>query len=95
MLRSLDQRQWAEWIAANNVGLDLDEWNYAGTIAATIHNEFERMRSILTNTDLKQDDLHDPVDYMPSKYQPDTTDQPEEDTESIDRFHNRVRQIYG
>lgn len=66
MLSQLEPWELVEmWAAKEAVPLD-DGWRQAGTIAAAVHNEFERYcAGKAGKTEVDEDRLHNPTHYIP------------------------------
>ena len=70
MLDELTPEQFLEWSVADRIGvLDGDEWGRMGTLAAVIHNEFARVRAMISKQ-RNVKDFHTPSDYMPDEMKP-------------------------
>ena len=65
MLEEITPSQFAEWIAALNLGIDPDEWHRTGSIAETIHNSvWQAVYSFSTKT------MPSSLYQLPSTYDP-------------------------
>jgi len=69
MLDAIPAGMLADWIAMARIGLDVDGWRQAGTIAATVHNEITSARYDWTTKDMPRDAMQDETSYMPIEKQ--------------------------
>ena len=65
MLNEISPSQFAEWIAAHNLGLNEESWLQAGTIAATIHNEIQSALHSYAGKQMPEKSIQSPADYNP------------------------------
>lgn len=96
MLASISAEALVEMWAAYRVIPLPDSWRESGTIAATIHNEMERLFAMKAEKRrIDEDRLHDPEDYIPS-LSIKSPDRVKVDQRSIDDMQRRIeRQFIG
>lgn len=67
MLESMTPRQFDEWLAMYSIEPWGDDWDQAGTIAATVHNELIRVNMFLSHKNAKKPEVHESEMYVPGK----------------------------